>query len=579
MKSFLKFLAENKVDEEIVIDGNEEYFKFDESGDVTGIDTLLNIDWQDYREFFEGDVIGESDMEDYPGIEDYGKPGTTFGNELIIDLNLDDFKELTEKKKDDNDDYDDTRTLTFLKKRNVKNIDDVKKNAFQYTVEPSNANPKDGDIKISRRIYDEPESTKHQLTDDEIDEIVTRKNTPPPKPISFDFDENGNLLGNGKKIKSQHKIGFLKKLNTVVDKIHKKTGSGILRHYKWEVIGDIKKRKDGSDMKGSNLGNHLLVNVTDWDDSDKEDMKRFDTAEYKLVETPEEKEELKSYINKIQKAPKEKGVLGWDGTTFTLNDKPLYGEDLLDFIAELNANITLDKKQEGFNEIGSYWKHFKISTNGSKVGDVANFSLPPVMTCNHDAPCINDGCYAVKAYGMYPTSRIAQEVNYALLKEGKYDQLKKEIGSVLKLKSKKGPKFEYFRFFVSGDLPSKEMLKTICEIAEENGKIKFWLYTKQYALLHKYSGTIPGNLTILVSCWGEFCPALYKDGAYAELEDRFPLAYLDDGTENTSKFFKKKNGDIVCPCTEDDEVVAHCDKCHKCFTARAKKGNIIFKKH
>lgn len=329
----------------------------------------------------------------------------------------------------------------------------------------------------------------------------------------------------------------------------------------------------------------------------------------------EQEKELLGYIQKVQDAVELKGEYGWDSNigTFTYakydddgnpqQPKPIIGKELISFLNVRNSYMTLDKKQKGPTSqkeegAGSYWRHFKVSMTGSKVGDVANFSLPPVMTCNREAPCIDDGCYAVKAVGIYPTSRISQEVNYALLKGGAYKQFEEEIGKVLALSKKNGdgtksPRFEYFRFFVSGDMISHDMLNSICNIATSHSNIKFWMYTKQYKILHEHTGAIPSNLTILVSCWGKFNPKMYipkgmkvendENGnpiaPYADLAERFPLAYLDDNTAETRSYFEKKSGDEVCPCTDDDEVVARCDTCHKCFSVRANQGNIIFKKH
>ena len=138
---------------------------------------------------------------------------------------------------------------------------------------------------------------------------------------------------------------------------------------------------------------------------------------------------------------------------------------------------------------------------------------------------------------------------------------------------------KYFRFFVSGDVFSKELMNSICNIAKRNTGVNFWMYTKQYALISQFIGKTPSNLTVLISCWGDFCPSIYENGKYAELEKHFPLAYLDDGTENTKKYMNVKKEKIICPCTDDDEVIAHCDTCKKCFEVGNLKGNIVFKKH
>lgn len=267
----------------------------------------------------------------------------------------------------------------------------------------------------------------------------------------------------------------------------------------------------------------------------------------------------------------------------------MYGEELLAFVYELNGKYDSKKTDVRFDKAtkGSYYEHFKISDKGSKVGDVANFSLPPVITCNKQAPCIDDGCYAIKAYAMYPTTRMAQLINLKLLNEGRYDQFVNEVSQVLEY-----GEFKYFRFFVSGDLYTTDLLKAICRIAQRNSNVGFWLYTKQYHLIHQYKSAIPSNLTIILSCWGKFRPSLYmkkaneKESIYAYMEKKFPLAYLNDNTENTTNFFDVKENDFVCPCTSSDQNMTHCDKCDgsatpspQCYMVGKGKGNIIFNKH
>ena len=122
-----------------------------------------------------------------------------------------------------------------------------------------------------------------------------------------------------------------------------------------------------------------------------------------------------------------------------------------------------------------------------------------------------------------------------MLQEGNYDQFEDEVCKVFQ--TKKGQTMKYFRFFISGDVFSKELMNSICNIAKRNSnRVNFWMYTKQYALISQFIGKIPSNLTVLISCWGDFCPSIYEGGKYAELEKHFPLAYLDDGTENTKKY-------------------------------------------
>jgi hypothetical protein len=156
---------------------------------------------------------------------------------------------------------------------------------------------------------------------------------------------------------------------------------------------------------------------------------------------------------------------------------------------------------------------------------------------------------------------VAQDINLALLKEGKFDQFVKEVSTAVRKTFKKtvgamkeGEKIQYFRFHVSGDVFSSEYLNAICDIADANPNVGFWTYTKQYDLLLKNMDRVlkTKNLSVLVSCWGEFRPKAFGE-KYKVLEENFPLAYLDDGSEEMKNYIDTKDGQgepFVCPCTD-----------------------------
>ena len=543
-RSFLEYLKE----EQEYDFSNEKFFHFNESNEIDGLEEG-KYDWEQFENINENNDLD----------------GDTFGDELLINLDWND-KNISEE---ETEDKQESKTIQYLRGRGRKSISDLQRDFVQYIVEPPDA-PQSG-YKLMRRHYMDPDGERHEISKDEIEAILAQKNRSAKKPDFYDFDENGNLTKNGKFITSNRKVGFLKKLNTAIEKWQKNTGNTDKIHLKWEI---------GSDGKPTN---RLMINTTEWDDSDTQNLKRYDSAKYEVLSDKDTQEFLKNIINKKdnseeKNSKRQKWSYDYDKHIFKYGDREIYGKELLKMVSGLNGGITADKKQKEYIEDQSYWHHFKISVSGSKVGDVANFSLPPVITCNKDAPCISDGCYAIKASAMYPSSRMAQEINLALLQEGNYDQFEDEVCKVFQ--TKKGQTMKYFRFFVSGDVFSKELMNSICNIAKRNSnRVNFWMYTKQYALISQFIGKIPSNLTVLISCWGDFCPSIYEGGKYAELEKNFPLAYLDDGTENTKKYMNVEKEKIVCPCTDDDEVVAHCDNCKKCFEVGNLKGNIVFKKH
>lgn len=88
----------------------------------------------------------------------------------------------------------------------------------------------------------------------------------------------------------------------------------------------------------------------------------------------------------------------------------------------------------------------KISYGNSKIGRIANISLPPIMSCPKDVPC-SIGCYALKSYRLYENVRKAWDWNLKLLKDDPYDY----FGSLIdQLKRKK--QLKRFRWHVSGDI-------------------------------------------------------------------------------------------------------------------------------
>lgn len=342
----------------------------------------------------------------------------------------------------------------------------------------------------------------------------------------------------------------------------------------------------------------MMINTTSWDDSDKRDGNRFDTAEYKEIDSQEDRDNILKLVNKV-KNDKEKDVIGFEDGHFTINGKEMTDKQLDSFVKILNGQIGGTTKLINPNAWGKkedeYWNSYKISIAGSKVGDAINFNLPPVVTCHKKVlPCAKL-CYAVKAYGAKPAVRGATDCNFALLKRDKgFELFKKSMIYALNTPRKDGgKKFDLCRIHVSGDFYSEEYFKAICEVARSCGHVRFWMYTKQYEMLSAVGkSAIPENLCVIVSCWGDYNPINYlrkegeKVGPYAHLAKDFPLAYLDDGSEEFKKFndemqeFLGKPKDVqYCPCTTAEQIVTRCEDCKICFDKSLANNNLVFKLH
>ena len=440
---------------------------------------------------------------------------------------------------------------------------------------------------LTRRNFMQGADERHELAPDEIEEILANKNKElEVSDVKYTLNDSGELLKNGRKVPKNRKQKFMHQLNALADAVF---GPG-KRHYRWE------QKDDGEEHV---FGNRMMVNVSEFEfEPGSIDNDVFDRLEYRVADG-KDGEELLELLNgaadrvrenQLKNAERRKGAdieYGYDEDAgmFTINGKPMDLKQLKKFVRGLNGGIRDYEDTE-------YWEHFKISMKGSKVGDIANFSLPPVVTCNKDAPCITDGCYAVKAYGTYPSSRAAMDINLHLLKQGRFRQFVDELTTAINSKYKRtvgklkeGESIGYFRFHVSGDAFSAEYFRAMCEVARNCTGVNFWTYTKQYAVLEECKSEIPGNMSVLVSCWGSFRPKTYMNGKYADLEKEFTLAYLNDNTKNTQDYIDKtdKNGRKVkpftCPCTDYSDMEVRCDKCLRCYETNKLKNNLVFNKH
>ena len=76
--------------------------------------------------------------------------------------------------------------------------------------------------------------------------------------------------------------------------------------------------------------------------------------------------------------------------------------------------------------------------------------------------------------------------------------------SVMIAKLKKEEKSGFFRWFDSGDVPNWKGLLKIVRIAIALPDVRFWLPTKEYALIQRYTeivGPFPSNLTVRLSAY------------------------------------------------------------------------------
>ena len=142
-----------------------------------------------------------------------------------------------------------------------------------------------------------------------------------------------------------------------------------------------------------------------------------------------------------------------------------------------------------------------ISTGNGKLGQVANISIPPVLTCGKNCKeCVNY-CYAIRLYLKFGFDREDGKFNPWLLNycifltdpERYFDNI-----------SKVAYVYRFFRWHTSGDIVNELYFDGMLRVAKENPHCEFLAFTKQYDIVNSYcdkfgKSSIPANLHILYS--------------------------------------------------------------------------------
>lgn len=195
-------------------------------------------------------------------------------------------------------------------------------------------------------------------------------------------------------------------------------------------------------------------------------------------------------------------------------------------------------------------KKICISAGNMKLGKMANFSLTPGQTCSKAAcsTCYVEGCYARKAYRLYPQTKTAWDKNTEFAKEN-IPELKAQLSSYF---AKSQPRF--FRIHVAGDFVSKEYAEMWRDVIAGAPGTRFLAFTKQYEIAKAIEW--PENVAMIFSAW----PGLEFD------RTGFNVAWMDDGTET-----RVPADAIMCP--------GSCENCGMCFQLPELKRDVVFHKH
>jgi hypothetical protein len=137
-----------------------------------------------------------------------------------------------------------------------------------------------------------------------------------------------------------------------------------------------------------------------------------------------------------------------------------------------------------------------ISRGNAKMGAIPSVSLPACITCNPAAPCFKK-CYALKLSRRRANVRESYAHNLDVLnRDPALYWLQVRAAASLS---------RYFRYHVSGDIPSAAYFAEMVQAARDLPTTNFLAFTKQYDIVNEYinnGGEIPANLKIIFSNWG-----------------------------------------------------------------------------
>lgn len=163
---------------------------------------------------------------------------------------------------------------------------------------------------------------------------------------------------------------------------------------------------------------------------------------------------------------------------------------------EKENNILNNYLLKKYSDKVKQWDKISISNNNNKMGDIASFSLPPVLTCKNCGHCKKQ-CYAINhIYKLYKNAEQSYDRNLYLLINN-YNLVYAQLNNFLK-------RVRVFRFNVSGDIYNLQYLNLIINLARDNKHCKILIFTKNYKLINDLYFIIKkiNNLQIIFSKWG-----------------------------------------------------------------------------
>ncbi len=136
-----------------------------------------------------------------------------------------------------------------------------------------------------------------------------------------------------------------------------------------------------------------------------------------------------------------------------------------------------------------------ISKGNRKMGEIKSVSLPPIITCAENCTCAKK-CYAAKMCRLYKNVKASYNRNLEILNNNPVSYWE-QVSDSLSVS-------RFFRFHVSGDIPTYNYLLDMINVVKNNPHCDVLVFTKRYSFINKAIDNgveFPSNLHIILSEW------------------------------------------------------------------------------
>lgn len=152
-------------------------------------------------------------------------------------------------------------------------------------------------------------------------------------------------------------------------------------------------------------------------------------------------------------------------------------------------------KREAKELVGGFSEPSKMPGLGYGI-PAFECKIGSILAARKDTVCSD--CYARKGRYVFPRVQSAQYRRFRILMV----DTERWADNIIRLLPRCSPRERFFRWHDSGDLQGMPHLRAIVRIARELPEFRFWLPTKEYALVRQHIrefGAFPPNLAVRVS--------------------------------------------------------------------------------